>query len=140
MKKIFSLIYDILIRHKYLHFFLTGTSGVAINLAITWYFTTYVFGLSNYFKAYMIGLAFNLIYNFSLHTFVTFNTKTHHIRRLLLFIGYSLLLTPVNFLVVRTVTEFVGHRFYLIVIAGTIFVFSSITFLLFKFSLFKEES
>ena len=130
----------ILFRHKYLHFFMTGTSGVVINLFITWLLTTLVFGLPGYFKAYIIGTTINLIYNFALHTKVTFQTKKRHVRRFAFFVAYSLLFTVIQAYVVRTLTPIIGLHLYLFVIAATIFVFSCITFLFFKFFLFREDN
>jgi putative flippase GtrA len=128
----------ILFKHKYLHFFLTGVSGVAINLSITWFFTTFVFGLAGYFKAYIIGATANLLYNFTLHTLVTFKTTSRHFSRLVGFVLYSVALTLLQMGIVKYVTELVGLKYYLLVIATTIFLLSTITFLLFKFFLFHE--
>lgn len=139
MRKIIALARNILFEQKYFHFFLTGISGVAINLGLTWIFTTYVFGLANYFRAYLIGVSFNLVYNFVLHTIVTFNTKERHVQRFVWFVVYSILLTLLQAYVVRTITPMVGLQYYLLVIATTIFVFSTVTFVFFKFILFRES-
>lgn len=139
MKKLVSLIRLILFEYKYLHFFLTGTSGVALNLFVTWALTTFVFGLHGYFKAYIIALAANLAYNFTLHTKVTFGTKEGHGRRFVLFVAYSLVLTALQAFVVRTVTPVVGLEYYLFVIATTTAMFSCVTFVFFKFFLFYER-
>ena len=40
-------------------FFATGATGAAINLAATWLLTHFVFGVENYFAAYLIGIAAN---------------------------------------------------------------------------------
>lgn len=126
-------------KHRYLHFFVVGASGVALNLGITAFFAELVFGRENYFSAYLIGLGVNLLYNFALHTFVTFKTKDKHAQRLIVFLLYSLVLTYLQAQVVKRVTELVGVNWYLIVIASTILIFSVFTFLLFKFVLFKEK-
>ena len=139
MKKLIALAHFILIEHKYLHFFVTGTSGVVLNLFVTWFLTTFVFGLQNYFKAYVIALAVNLVYNFALHTKVTFGTKGGHGRRFVWFTVYSLALTALSAYIVRTVTPIVGLEYYLFVIAATIAVFSCVTFVFFKFFLFREK-
>ena len=77
-------------RVRYLHFFAVGISGVGLNLAITVGLTEFFLGRENYFTAYLVGLGANLIYNFVLHTLVTFKTEGSHARRLILFLGYSL--------------------------------------------------
>ncbi|OGZ07922.1 MAG: hypothetical protein A3C93_04335 [Candidatus Lloydbacteria bacterium RIFCSPHIGHO2_02_FULL_54_17] len=140
MQKLITLTRSILFEHKYLHFFATGTSGVAINLFVTWLLTTYFFGLSGYFKAYVVALVINLVYNFTLHTKVTFGTTEGHWQRFIWFVIYSLLLTALQAYIVRTVTPMVGLEYYLFVIAVTILVFSCVTFLFFKFFLFRERS
>jgi putative flippase GtrA len=130
--------YRLMVRERYLHFFVVGASGVAMNLAITAFFAELVFGRENYFSAYVIGLTVNLLYNFILHTMVTFKTKGNHARRLSIFILYSLALTYLQAYVVKHLTEIVGVNWYLVVIASVIFFFSIVTFLLFKFVLFRE--
>ncbi|MDO8520609.1 MAG: GtrA family protein [bacterium] len=139
IRKLIALAHTILIEHKYLHFFVTGTSGVALNLFVTWFLTTFVFGLQNYFKAYAIALAVNLVYNFVLHTKVTFGTTGGHGRRFIWFAMYSLAMTALQAYIVRTVTPLVGLEYYLFVIAATIAVFSCVTFVFFKFFLFREH-
>jgi putative flippase GtrA len=126
------------VRERYLHFFIVGATGVAINLAITAFFAELVFGRERYFTAYVIGLVINLAYNFILHTIVTFKTKGDHVRRLTIFVVYSLILTFIQAQVVKYITNLVGVNWYLIVIAGVIFFFSIVTFLLFKFVLFRD--
>ena len=82
--------YDLVVRTKYLHFFLTGVTGVFINLVSTWVLTTFVFGLENYFSGYIIGVVLNLAFNFTVHTIVTFKAKNHVFQRMLGFTAYSL--------------------------------------------------
>lgn len=139
MHTLITHIQTILFRHKYLHFFLTGTSGVAINLLVTWILTTFVFGLTGYFTAYLIGTTVNLLYNFTLHTLVTFGTTSRHFFRLVGFVLYSIGITVVQALIVRSVTELIGLQYYLLVIATTIFILSAITFVVFKLFLFHES-
>ncbi|MEK7118195.1 MAG: GtrA family protein, partial [Patescibacteria group bacterium] len=131
MQTILTYIKTILFQHKYLHFFLTGTSGVAINLLVTWIFTTFVFGLAEYFKAYLIGLTINLLYNFALHTLVTFKTTSGHFPRLIGFVIYSIGITLLQAVIVKSIVEFIGLKYYLLVIATTILALSMITFVLF---------
>ena len=127
-------------RTRYLHFFVVGMSGVAINLAITIVLTEFFFGRESFFTAYLIGLVVNLLYNFILHTAVTFKTEGNHVLRLVLFFVYSLSLAYVQARVVRYLTNVFGVDWYAVVIAGVILVFSVMTFLLFKFALFKRIS
>ncbi len=125
-------------RLRYLHFFVVGATGVAINLGLTAFFAELVFGRENYFSAYLIGLFVNLLYNFILHTVVTFKTKDKHATRLMIFLAYSLVLTYVQAYLVKHITAWVGVNWYLVVIASVILIFSIVTFLLFKFVLFRE--
>jgi putative flippase GtrA len=129
----------LMVRLRYAHFFVVGATGVAINLALTAFFAELVFGRENYFPAYLIGLFVNLLYNFILHTIVTFKTKDKHAMRLMIFLGYSLVLTYVQAYLVKHITVWVGINWYLVVIASVIFFFSIITFLLFKFVLFQKD-
>lgn len=125
-------------RVRYLHFFAVGISGVGLNLAITVGLTELFFGREHYFSAYLIGLGANLIYNFVLHTLVTFKTEGNHAMRLVLFLGYSLALAYLQTRVVRYLTALVGVDWYAVIIASVILVFSAMTFVLFKFVLFKK--
>ena len=131
-------VFRLLVKTNYLLFFLVGISGVVLNLAITWYLTEFVFGRELYFDAYLIGLGVTLCYLFTLHTFITFNTKDKHIRRFVLFITYSLVMSGVQAFLVKTITPIVGIHYYLVVIASIILIFSTVTFLLFKLALFRE--
>ncbi len=124
---------------RFAHFFIVGTTGVAINLGLTAFFAELVFGRENYFSAYLIGLSANLLYNFTLHTLVTFKTKGNHTLRLTAFVAYSLGLAYVQAQTVQFFVDRVGVDWYLVVIGSVILVFSVLTFFLFKFALFKES-
>lgn len=139
MKNNIIKISTFLSRSRYLHFFAVGATGVALNLSITAFFAEMVFGRENYFSAYIIGLIANLFYNFVLHTVMTFKTKTNHVRRLSIFVIYSIALTYLQAYVVKSIVSYVGVNWYLVVIASVILVFSVVTFLLFKFVLFRED-
>ena len=123
-----------------LHFFLVGVTGVALNLTLTALFAEFVFGRANYFNAYLIGLFANLLYNFVLHTRVTFKTRGNHVRRLCIFFVYSLALAYLQAQIIKYLTDLVGVNWYIVVISSVIFVFSFVTFILFKFVLFKNEN
>lgn len=129
----------LLYKYKYVHFFIVGGSGVALNLGITWALTTFVFGLESYFNAYLIGIAANLIWNFMLYSFALFKTKGDHMRRLSLFVAYFIAMTWFNTLIVRTIVGIVGVEYYLVVIGGVILMLSTVNFFVFKLSLFKES-
>ncbi len=126
-----------LIEQKYLHFFLTGVSAVGIHLLITWSLTTFVFGLQNYFKGYAIGVAITLLYNFTIHTRITFQTKGNHVRRFVFFSAYSLGMALLQASLVHTITPIVGLKYYLLVIASIIMLFSLVSFAFFKKILFR---
>jgi hypothetical protein len=132
-------IYDLVVKTKYLHFFATGVTGVLINLFATWFLTTFVFGLENYFSGYTIGIVLNLAFNFTVHTIVTFKARRHVFQRMLGFTAYSISMTLFQAWVVKTITPIVGLQWYLGVIASVIFIFSIVTFLLFKYFLFRDD-
>ena len=138
MKKILPLL-RLLFELRYAHFFITGVSGILLNMLVTWSLTEFVFGLDRYFYAYLIGAVTNLSYNFLVHTFVTFGTTKRHIRRFVLFVLYSLLNASVQIVIVRSAVNTVGAEYYLPVIAGTILVLSTISFIVFKYLLFDER-
>ena len=133
-----AFILHLLYKYKYIHFFLTGMTGVGLALLITWTLTEYVFGLENYFTSYLIGLAANLVYNFTLHTYVSFNTKNNHPRRFVTFVIYSILMVSLQAVTVKILTPIIGIEFYLFVIASVILVYSSISYFIFKFIIFSE--
>ena len=133
-------IYGFLIHHRFLQFFIVGSCGVGINLGVTWVLTTYVFGLPDYFFAFIFGIAANLAFNFTLYTIAIFKTKGGHLRRLVIFIVYCLAMTYVQAVVVKAVTPLIGLQYYLLVIAGTILVFSVVNFFVFKLSIFKQDT
>ncbi len=124
---------------KYVSFFVTGVTGVVLNLFVTWSLTTFVFGVNQYFYGYLIGLAVNLIYNFARHAFVTFRTKSSHLTRFTLFIMYSLGMAGLQAVTVRELVDFVGESYYLVVIASVIFVFSTVTFVVCNYWLFNDD-
>lgn len=128
-----------LLHTRFAHFFVVGATGVLINLSLTAFFAELVFGRENYFSAYLIGLTANLLYNFSLHTLVTFKTKHHHALRLALFLAYSLALAYVQAQTVRYLADRIGVDWYLVIIASVILAYSVVTFFLFKFALFKDR-
>lgn len=130
----------ILQRYGYLHFFATGVTGVLINLGLTWLLTTFVFGIERYFTAYLFGIVANLLFNFTLYSIAIFKTEHDHIKRLGVFVLYSLAMTWMQASLVKVVTPLVGLEFYLIVIAITILAFSFLNFFIFKLALFRERS
>jgi len=133
-----AFILQLLYKYKYIHFFLIGMTGVGLALLITWSLTEYVFGLENYFTSYLIGLAANLVFNFTLHTYVSFNTHTNHPRRFVIFVIFSILMVSLQALTVKILTPLIGIEFYLLVIASVILVYSSISYFIFKFIIFSE--
>ena len=132
-------VYRLLVRHRALQFFVVGSCGVGINLGITWLLTTFVFGLQNYFLAYLFGITANLSFNFTLYTLAIFKTRERHARRLIIFVLYSLTMASIQATIVRTVTPLVGIEWYLGVSAGTIFMFSIFNFFVFKLSIFRRD-
>ena len=139
--KLFSPVFilHLLYKYKYIHFFLTGMTGVILALLITWSLTEHVFGLENYFTSYLVGLSANLVYNFILHTKVSFNTRKNHPQRFVIFVIYSLLMVSLQAVTVKILTPIIGIEFYLFVIASVILIYSIISYFIFKFIIFSEE-
>lgn len=126
------------ILEKYVSFFITGVTGVLLNLGLTWTLTELVFGVENYFYAYLVGLSANLMYNFLRHSFVTFNTSSRHKQRFVLFVGYSLAMAGLQAVTVKYLVSLIGNTYYLPIIAAVIFVFSTVTFVVCNWWLFRE--
>ena len=131
--------FRLLYKHKYLHFFSTGVTGVILNISAVWLTTEFLFGLENYFYGYIVGLAINLTYNFTMHTILTFKTKTEHVRRFFIFIAYSLIMSFIQAVIIKTITPIIGLKFYLFIIVGVIFLFSIFSFLFFKVWMFRDR-
>ena len=113
-----------IIRHQYVRFFIVGGSGVVLNLAVTWFLTTFFFGENRYFTAFIIGTTLNLLYTFTLYTLRVFRTTTRHVRRFVIYVLYCLVMTLIQLSVVKWITSLVGVHFYLVVIVVVTFIFS----------------
>lgn len=132
-------IFNLLYKYKYIHFFATGLSGVIINLTITWLLTEFYFGLDNYFYSYLFGLSANIIWNFIIHTQINFKIKTKYLKRFIIFVIYTLILSFIQANLVKLIVPIIGLKYYLLIIASVILFFSFLTFIIFKFWLFKNE-
>ena len=131
--------YYLLLKLRFLHFFLIGGTGVLLNITITAIFAELIFGRELYFYAYLIGLSINLLYNFTFHTLFTFKTKNKHVSRFIYFILYNLIMSFFQALVIKTIVNLIGINYYLFVIVGTIGTFFIINFIISKLFLFKEK-
>lgn len=131
--------YRLFYRHRLIHFLFTGGTGVLINLAVTAFFAEIIYGRENYFVAYLLGLGSNLIYNFTLHTIMTFKTKSNHKKRFSLFAIYSIVMAVFQAMLTKEIVSLVGVDYYLIVIASIILIFSVVTYFFFKLWLFNEN-
>ena len=141
-RKLFNpmFVFRLLYKYKYIHFFITGMSGVILNLLVTWITTEFILGGDEYyFYGYLKGLTCNLIYNFILHTIIIFKTTKKHLSRFVWFVIYSLIMSAIQAVTIKYITDIVGTEYYLLVIAAVIITFSTITFMFFKLKLFKEE-
>ena len=135
-----TFVLNLLMKYRYIHFLVIGASGVGLALIIIYVLTEFVFGREKYYTAYLIGLAINLLYNFVLHTIISFRTKNRHLFRFVVFVVYNLLMASLQAFVVGLLTPRVGVDFYIFVIAGVVFVFSVVNYLVFKFIVFFEKN
>lgn len=124
---------------RYLHFFVVGCVGTFINLFITFILTEFIFGKEKYFTAYLIGLLIAILYNFTIHTIITFKTKNNHTKRLITFMLWSLFIAYIEAVNIKYITKVLGVDYYIFIIAGVILVYSTFSFLVCKLILFKEE-
>lgn len=127
-----------LCRHRILQFLFTGGSGALLNLGVTALLTETILGRERYFGAYLMGLGVNIIYNFALHTRLTFRTRQGHGRRFGFFLGYNLAMTALQAGVVKVLVGLVGVDYYLPVIAGVILTFATITYVVYRWWVFRE--
>ena len=126
-----------LFSHKFVRFFVVGVAGTLLNLLTTWLLTTYVFGLAGYFKSYLIGTAVNLLFNFTLYSVAVFKTSGHTVRRFVEYAGYSIGMTALQALLIRTITPMIGLDFYLLVIVSVIALGAVLSFFVCNDALFK---
>lgn len=147
-KKIYDPIYvfKYLFMKKFIHFLVIGSSGVFLNLLITFLLTRFVFlresfylGVKGYTISFLIGTLFNLIYNFILHTKITFKVKKNHGKRFAIFIIYSILMSSFQIWLNKMIVPVFGSEYHIFVDAGIILVFSIVTFIVFKLWVFKEK-
>lgn len=131
-------IFATLYHHRFTRFLFVGGTGAFLNLALTWFFTTFVFGIGGYLDAFLIGIAGNIIYNFFLNTIVTFKTTKRHGRRFVGFVLYSLAASALLYHTVKLVTPIFGIEWYLAVITAVILAYAVVNFSFFKYILFRE--
>jgi putative flippase GtrA len=122
-----------------IRFLLVGGTGTLLNLGVTWLSVTAVFGVKKYFWGAVLGLAANIIYNFTLYTISVFKTTENHHRRLSIFALYSICIAGLYLVLVRTVTAVVGAEYYLLVSAGAILFFAVVNYIVLKKSIFAEH-
>lgn len=122
----------------FFRFFLTGVTGAALSLLITWGLTTFILGTDHYFSAYLVGISVNLLFNFLVYTYAVFKTTHDHLRRLGVFLFYGVIMAFLQGATVHFITSLVGATHYLFVIAGVIALFAVLNFFVFKLSIFKE--
>ena len=133
-----STIVALVARHRFLRFALVGGTGACIGLGTTWFLTELIFGLERYFTAYLVGTAVTLIYNLTLYSYAVFGTTRNHARRLIVYLGYILMMIAIQASVVRIITPLIGLEWYLLVITAVVGTFAAFNFLVFKLAIFRE--
>jgi putative flippase GtrA len=128
-----------LIPPKLIKFLLVGTSGIALNLIITGLLQQFVFEESYFYLASIIGTLVNLLYNFFLHTFFTFETKQKHKRRFTFFTVYTISLATIQEIIIATITPILGLEYLIVFKAAIVACFAVVTYIFFNFILFKEK-
>lgn len=121
-------------------FVVVGGVGTLINLGSTLLLVEFFLGVDRYFLANMIGLLANIIFNFVLYTLAVFKARHNHVRRLAIFVTYSILIAILYAATIKVVTPIVGIKYYLGVSISAIAFFAVVNFLVFKLSIFKEPS
>ncbi|MFT4312167.1 MAG: GtrA family protein [Candidatus Woesearchaeota archaeon] len=132
-------LFQIPIVNRFIRFFIVGGSGVFLNLLVTAFFFYFVLPENLFYISSIIGTAVNVLYNFTLHTIFTFQTKKHHKSRFVLFVGYTLGLATIQETLIAVITPYIGVEFFLIIKAVVILCFSILTFLVFHFVLFSRN-
>jgi len=132
IKKIISI--------KFIKFFIVGSTGVLLNLIITAILQFFIFPKELFYMASIIGTTINVIYNFILHTFFTFKTKTKHKKRFFIYALYIIFISTTQELIIKTTTPLIGLNYLVIYKALIILIFSIITYFFFKIYLFNEKN
>jgi putative flippase GtrA len=127
-------------RNKFLRFTLFGTSGVLINMILVTIFTEIILGREKYFIGYLIGLTFNLIYNFFMYSKYAFRVKKNHVHKYFIFISYSFLMAYVQASIVRYTIELLGVDYYLTIIIVIITILGIFNYIILKNFIFKKNN
>jgi putative flippase GtrA len=142
---------------KFINFLIIGTSGVFLNLLISFFIVEFILNSSTYFLlsfsikhttiGIISGISVNMLFNFYFFTKSTFKTKKNHIKRFFIFLVYAIFITYiVNLQTTLLLRDFLENilfdkiaKFsYLIASIVVIITISIINFFVFKFWLFKE--
>ncbi|MFP4567631.1 MAG: GtrA family protein [Candidatus Woesearchaeota archaeon] len=127
-----------IITKKYTKFFFIGATGVLINLIVTGLLQL-ILKPQNFYIASIIGTATNLIYNFYMHTKITFKTKNKHKQRLAIFTIYTLTISAIQETIIKNITPLIGINYLIIIKATIILTFSIITYILYNNIIFNEK-
>lgn len=131
-------IFKLCLKHRFIHFLFIGISNFILHLTLTWFFTRFFFGLEKYYYAYLLSLFIVIIYSFIMHTLITFKTKTNHKKRFFLFFINIIILSILQALIVFILSKFFIEKYYLIILTFSIIFTSIISFILYKFKIFKN--
>ena len=121
----------------FLKFSFSSGLGVLTNLLITFALTEFLFGRDNYFYAYMIGLTVGLLVQFILHIKYTFKISNNISQKFQLFMSYSVIMTLIQAITVRSITSFIGVNYYIFIITFVICIFYFINYIINKIIIFK---
>lgn len=133
------MILNKLLNKKVIKFFFVGSSGIIINLLITGVLQFFVFEREQFYLASIIGTCFNILYNFTLHSLYTFNTKSNHRSRFAKFVLYTLILASFQEYLLKIITPMIGIDFLVIIKGFLVLFFSVFTFIFFNYVLFNEK-
>jgi putative flippase GtrA len=115
-------------RKAFFYTLLTGGSGALLSVVVTYLCVEYIFGIEEYFTAYLLGVVCGVVYAFAVFAFAVFKTTERLVRKFALFSGYMAVLVIVQAAAVNMLVPIVGSEYYLVVIVGVIAALSIVNY------------
>ena len=122
---------------EYLKTMMVSGSGALLALLVTASLTEFVFGREDYFLAYLIGVVVSVGYSFFFLSRKVFRSPEKKTSRFVLFLLYMTFLVLIQVTGVKYLVGLFGVDWYLPVIAGIMFAISLMSFLVYKFIIFR---
>jgi putative flippase GtrA len=102
------------------HFAFVGGSTFLLHVGLTVIFEKFWLGAEKFYYAYTLALVLSLLYNFVMHTIVTYKTKKRHLARFGTFVVYTVIINIFQNIFVKLGTNHFGVAYRYYVMAGVI--------------------